>query len=148
MDNTLKVKRVHVGVENNDPTMGVALWNGVPFCLTLERPWLDNKSSISCIPTGTYHCLRCSNSPDYAFGNSPQFGDTFQVYQVPGRSKILFHKGNIDDDTHGCILLGEQYQPLGDESAILSSKAAFNEFKKLTNGLDEFILIVQDVSGD
>lgn len=123
-----------------DGMFGVALWNGTPFALTLERPWLDNQVGLSCIPEGNYTCLRCRNSPDYNYQDSPRFGNTFQVFNVPGRSKILFHKGNIDDDTHGCILLGEQYEFIGRKVAILSSKKGFQEFKDYTQRIDEFNL--------
>ena len=108
-----------------DGTFGVLLDEGVPFCVTLERPWLENKKRISCIPHGYYLCERVQ---------SPKFGDTFEVKDVPERSHILFHKGNLSEDTHGCIIVGERYDPLGDKNAVLSSGKAFIEFKKRTKG--------------
>ena len=121
---------------------GVALWNHIPFAVTLERQWRNNKTSESCIPLGVYLCIRCNKSPDY-HGDSPRFGDTFQVFNVPGRSKILFHKGNLDDDTHGCILIGEQFGLLSGTPGILSSLQGFSEFKRLSAGLDEFMLSIE-----
>ncbi len=122
-------------------TFGVLLENKTPFCLTLERPWLENKRSVSCIPEGTYLCYRV---------NSPKFGDTFEVTEVPERSHILFHKGNLADDTHGCILLGEQYEPLGGENAVVVSGKAFKEFKDKLKGKDQFILTIEShrIKGD
>lgn len=115
-------------------TFGVLLDNKTPFCLTLERPWLDNKRSISCIPEGYYICHRVA---------SPKFGDTFEVTEVKERSHILFHKGNISEDTHGCIILGEQYEPLGEENAVLASGKAFKEFKDKLKDVDQFILAIE-----
>ena len=115
-------------------TFGVLLAGKVPFCLTLERPWLENKRSISCIPEGHYLCKRV---------NSPKFGDTFEVTNVPERSHILFHKGNLSQDTHGCILVGEQYEPLNGEDAILASGKAFKEFHSRLDDVDEFILFIE-----
>lgn len=111
------------------PTYGVLIRErGVPFALTLERPWLDNQRSVSCIPAGTYRAIRHL---------SPRFGETFWLQDVPGRSEILFHKGNIDDDTHGCVLVGEQFNPSNGEDGITASKEGFAEFMALLRGLDE-----------
>ena len=107
----------------------------VPFCVTLERPWLNNQRSISCIPAGSYICRRVK---------SPKFGDTFEVTSVPGRSEILLHKGNLLADTHGCIILGEKFDPLKGEDAVLSSGEAFDEFMGKMVGLDEFHFTVKE----
>jgi hypothetical protein len=118
------------------PTFGVLVRDdGIPFALTLERPWLDNQRSVSCINTGTYAALR---------HKSPRFGETFWLQDVSGRSEILLHKGNIDDDTHGCILVGEQFNPVMGEDGITASKAGFDEFMALQRGCDEFSLTVKD----
>lgn len=74
---------------------------------------------------------------------SSRFGDTFEIVEVPNRSHILFHKGNLSDDTHGCVLVGEQYEPLGGENAVLASGKAFDEFKRRTEGIDDFFLNVE-----
>lgn len=100
-------------------TFGVLLDGNIPFCVTLERPWLGNRRKVSCIPSGTYICELIQ---------SPKFGETFKVLNVPERSHILFHKGNLLDDTHGCILVGEYFDTLGSEPAILASGKAFAEF--------------------
>ena len=135
---SLELKRI--ACDGIQPTMGVLLSNGRPFAVTLERPWLHNRKGESCIPEGTYQCLRCSNSPDYGHQDSPKFGDTFQVMEVPNRSHILFHKGNINDDSHGCILIGEQYGLLSGHDAVLSSSVGFGEFLAILQHDDEFTL--------
>jgi len=120
--------------QTESETFGVLLDGKIPFCVTLERPWLANRRGISCIPDGYYMCRRIQ---------SPRFGDTFEVIEVPNRSHILFHKGNLSDDTHGCILVGEQYEPLGGENAILASGKAFGEFRRRTEGIDDFFLNIE-----
>lgn len=116
-----------------DGTFGVLAWMGYPFAVTLERQWKNNEKGESCIPDGSYVCKRV---------NSPKFGDTFEVTGVPGRAAILFHKGNIDDDSHGCILIGEQFNPINGTPGIAASAAGFDEFKRLTAGRTEFTLAV------
>jgi len=142
MNNRSRVEMELKRISQNEshPTFGVLLNRGLPFAVTLERPWRQNRRGISCIPSGTYRCVRCSASPDYGFRDSPNFGNTFQVYNVPERSKILFHKGNVNQDTHGCIIVGEQYDYLQGENAVLSSRKGFEEFLKITQHVDEFFL--------
>ncbi len=117
-----------------DGTFGVLLDEDIPFALTCEKEWLHNQPEISCIPIGTYYCKRVV---------SPKFGDTFEVANVSGRSAILFHSGNTEDDSLGCILVGEQFGELNGKTAVLSSKAEFAEFLKRLEGEDEFILTIK-----
>jgi len=129
----LTIKRI---AHTDEGTFGVLIDTyGTPFALTIERPWLNNRSGESCIPTGTYTCRRVQ---------SPHFGDTFEVMDVPGRSHILFHKGNLMEDSHGCIIVGEQFGRLDGKAAVLSSKAGYNEFKSMTSSVDSFPLEIID----
>ena len=125
-------------------TPGAISVNGIPFALTIEREWLNNMRGISCIPEGEYNVKRCIASPEYGYKNSPRFGDTFHVQNVPDRSKILFHKGNIDDDSHGCIIIGEQFGSLHEDFAVLSSRQGFAEFMSLLKGHNEFELTIKN----
>lgn len=120
---------------NQDGTFGVLKDGNVPFALTLEKEWINNRPNISCIPNGSYVCRRV---------NSPRFGETFEVADVQGRTHILFHKGNTEDDSRGCILIGEEFGPLGDkEVAVLSSNRGFKEFMQRLKGQVEFQLIIK-----
>ena len=114
-------------------TFGMLMEDNVPFCVTLERKWLDNEVGKSCIPSGMYKCVRF---------DSPTFADTFRVDEVPGRTGILFHKGNIMDDTHGCIILGEQFEPINGVPAVRSSGVAMDEFMERLKLEDKFILYI------
>src|SRR5690242_6247100 len=78
----LLIKRIAMTPEY---TLGVFLNEGIsPLCLTLERPWLNNQKSISCIPKGEYQISRTVR---------PKHGMCFEVLNVPNRSDILIHKG-------------------------------------------------------
>ncbi len=119
------------------PTYGVLCRgrDNIPFAVTLERPWLDNVPNFSCIPPGTYKAIRHL---------SPKFGETFLLQDVLGRSEILFHKGNIDDHTQGCILIGEQFDPVLGEDGITHSGDGFAEFMKLLEGKNEFTIEIEE----
>lgn len=119
------------------PTFGVLFFEtGIPFALTLERAWRNNEKGISCIPGDEfYDCHRI---------NSDKFGDTFEVTGVKGRDEILFHKGNIEDDSHGCILVGEQFEILNTTPAIVASKHGFDEFLSITKDLNFFVLHIKE----
>lgn len=118
----------------NEGTFGVLLDGNVPFCVTLERPWLDNKKGESCIPDGNYVCRRV---------DSPKFENTFEVTDVLNRTAILFHKGNLMEDSHGCIIVGEMFESLNRKNAVLASGKAFQEFLDRLKGEDEFELSIE-----
>lgn len=103
----------------------------IPFLKTFEDPWMDNKQFISCIPTGAYLCKRF---------NSPKFGNVFQVDNVANREKILIHKGNNQNHTEGCILLGSEFTQTG----VSDSKNAFELFMSMVKSYDTFHLDIQD----
>lgn len=120
----------------DDGTFGTLRVLGrAPFALTLEREWADNEPRKSCIPAGVYQCRRV---------NSPKFGDTFEVQAVPGRSHILFHAGNLSDDSLGCILVGEQFEFVNGKPGIVASRQGFGEFLRVTQGVDTFTLLIED----
>lgn len=127
----LTLKRVAL---NDDATFGVLLLGTIPFAVTLERPWLNNAPQKSCIPFGVYVCKRVK---------SPKFGDTFEVTGVPGRSHILFHQGNIPEDSLGCILVGERFDPVNGKNGITASREGFKEFLRHFIDRTEFTLTIE-----
>lgn len=113
-----------------DGTFGVLLLDNLPVCTTLERRWQNNEKSVSCIPAGRYIARRVI---------SPKFGVTFEITGVANRDKILLHAGNIDDDSHGCVLLGSEFGLWTDASCcVTGSKKAFEHFMKLMQNEEEF----------
>jgi len=126
-----------------DGTFGVLI-DKYPICLTLELPWKDNERNISCIPDGTYHCEKII---------SPKYGVTFEICGVPDRTHILFHWGNTEKDSKGCILLGLEYalmQALDPDSgmeekqpAIFNSRKGFEKFMNNFELVDSFELEIK-----
>lgn len=130
----MRLDLLRVG-QSNRGTFGVLRYGQVPFALTLERPWEENATDISCIPAGRYMCRRV---------RSGRFGDTYEVCDVPGRTNVLFHKGNYVYDTRGCILIGEEFSGTWDKPFIASSERGFLEFKMLVKDCQEFELVISD----
>ena len=116
-------------------TFGVIRFGAVPFALTLEPPWRDNQENVSCIPPGRYRCERI---------RSPKFGWTFEVKNVPNRTHVLFHSGNTLEDTHGCILVGEEFSGTWEKPVLASSQRGFIEFLNCLEGVNAFELNVLD----
>lgn len=114
---------------------------------TAEDDWLDNQRSVSCIPPGTYLCRRTV----FQKHSLP----TFEITGVPGRSRILLHPGNTEEDVEGCVLLGMDFgaTPVKDEDdpkhpvrlkwSVARSREAFAEFMGALTGIGEFPLEVQ-----
>src|ERR1051326_7846899 len=98
----------------------MAIWDQqlgwIPYCATLEQPWMGNAPGQSCIPAGTYICRPWKGV---------KFPDTYEVTNVPGRLAILFHWGNTVRDTEGCIVLGSSYSILDGYPAVTTSRAVF-----------------------
>lgn len=120
-------------------TFGVLRMDGQVFCVTLEPPDRNNEPDVSCIPSGNYACHRVE---------SPRFGTTFAVTDVPERDHILFHSGNIAGDTHGCVLLGREFGLLRGDRAVLNSGRTFARFMKRCHGTKAFQLTIEEACGE
>ena len=89
----------------DESTIGELFLNGERFCDTLELPYRDNQTSISCIPIGQYKVrLRLPRE------SATRYYIHLLVQDVKDRSHILFHRGNTAKDTRGCILVGQGTQ--------------------------------------
>lgn len=128
----LTIDLIRVG-QSSAGTFGVLRIGQIPFALTLEQPWRGNETNISCIPPTEYICRRVT---------SPKFGETFEVQGVERRSHILFHRGNTLADTHGCILVGEEFATDGGIPIVGASAKGYGEFMMKLTGLNEFTLRV------
>lgn len=132
----MKVEIIRLEESEEHGTLGVMLLNGECFCCTLELPDRDNKANVSRIPNGEYII-----EPH----NSPHFGSVWIVLNVPNRSHILIHKGNTDDDTKGCILLGQYFGKLKGNRAVLNSGNTHNEFMRIMKEYDKAILVIREM---
>ncbi|HJG19173.1 DUF5675 family protein [Odoribacter splanchnicus] len=112
--NTLILIREHCFT---DRTLGTLIFGSRLFVLTLEPPYFPpehtrHNSKKTAIPFGTYR-LKFSFSPRF---NSMKL----YVSDVPRRSGIIIHPGNLPADTAGCILPGLDLR----NGALTDSRAA------------------------
>ncbi len=97
--------------------------------------------SYDCMPKlydGEFTCIRGT----HRLHNNIPF-ETFEITGVTGHSGILFHIGNWNDDSDGCVLVGSKVAQNSLGQMVTGSMQAFAEFMKLLEGQDNFILVVQ-----
>jgi hypothetical protein len=76
-------------------TNGRILAQGRLVCYSIELPWKDNHTGVSCIPEGRYALAK---------RGSRKFGAHLRLMDVPGRSDILIHPANDAlQELKGCI---------------------------------------------
>ena len=105
--------------------LGVLLFDGVIFCFTLEK-------DDTFIKVGSYHCQPFHGT---------KWPNTYEIL-VKGHTAVLFHAGNIEADTQGCILLGATTGKLKGDRAVLNSGDTFKKFMETLNGTAFFQLYV------
>lgn len=119
-------------------TLGLWTIEGLvdPVWHTIEPPWLNNESNVSCIPAGTY-IVDPFHNPKY--GKTP---DCWRLRDVPNRGGVDIHVLNRAEQSKGCIGPGlsagymkyEKNPDIGKNNngcgkAVLSSAAAMREIK-------------------
>ena len=99
--------------------------------------------SYNCKPKlydGEFTCIRGMHRLE---GMAHDF-ETFEITGVSGHTNILFHTGNTNADSAGCVLLGTGvYQDSMGIKELTASRIAFNKFMDLLQGIDSFQLVVQ-----
>lgn len=112
--------------------------NNTQIAVTLEHAYSNGQGGFQPkIPDGTYTCQRGTH---ILSGMSNTF-ETFEIQNVPGHTGILFHWGNYNNDSEGCVLLGTD---LG-TCMITDSRDAFARFMNLMEGVDTFSLRVDSI---
>lgn len=114
--------------------------------ISLEEEDQNNQRMISSIPPGVYVCERTW----YHGGGY----ETFEVTDVPGRDRILFHVANTEEDLAGCIGLGlslgvlkvvdEDTGHMIHKLAVLRSRTAFKQFMEFFKGVDKWTLVIEE----
>jgi hypothetical protein len=114
---------------------GVLLIDSVPIAVTLWRTYSpdENESEFTKLNVGVYQCERTM----YHKGGY----ETFEI-KVPGHSRILFHIGNKETDSDGCVLIGEEFGKMNELPAILRSGVGFKEFMNNLVGVNKFPLTI------
>lgn len=120
-----------------EPTFGVLMTDEHhKVAVMLELPWKNNLPDESCVPAGSYTCVRY---------RSPKRGyDVFLLNGVPGRSAIEIHIGNSVHDTDGCLLIGTRYGTVNGVPAVTGSGAAFQSWMSMQANVQSFTLTITD----
>ena len=95
------------------------------------------------VPVGFYHLVR---HDDHAF----RWKDTWALVgrdvshqpepDVP-RFAVLFHPGNTDEQTEGCILLGKTIGRIRDETATVASGDALDVLRSILGEAEAYLTI-------
>ena len=103
-----------------DGTNGKLESEGQFICNTIELPWKQNETKVSCIPEGEYFIRK---------RYSKQFQWHLEVMDVKNRSLILFHPANNAlHELKGCIA---PVTKLSGPGLGLMSRKAFTQLKDL-----------------
>lgn len=99
---------------------------------------LGNGTFVPKIPDGVYTCVR----GQHRLESMTHDFTTFELSNVPGHSNILFHWGNYNKDSAGCILLGSGMANINGTNMLLHSKDTFDKFMTLQSTVNQFTLTV------
>jgi len=114
-------------------------------CFTLEHAYETSKGVYTPkVAAGSYSCIRGMHRlktsrepfPTFSLKNVPPF----QERNVTG---ILFHAGNYNKDSEGCILLGEHIQA----GCLINSRKTFACFMEIQEGVESFDLLIKHTQG-
>jgi hypothetical protein len=119
-----------------DGTNGKLECEGKLICNTIELPWKNNETKVSCIPEGKYFIRK---------RYSKKFQWHLEILEVKSRSLILFHPANnAQKELNGCIA---PVTKLSGPGLGLMSRKAFSKLKNLVNLIldknESVVLIVQ-----
>jgi hypothetical protein len=103
-------------------TNGKLECEGKFICKTIELPWKNNETKVSCIPEGKYFIRK---------RYSKRFQWHLEIINVKNRSLILFHSANNAlQELKGCIA---PVTKLSGPGLGLMSRKAFSKLKNLVN---------------
>lgn len=88
------------------------------------------------VPKGKYVCTRGTHTLEHG---TPF--ETFEIQSVANHTGILFHIGNWNKDSDGCILLGQEIDI--PHNMLLNSAIAFHKFMDMQSGLLTFELTIE-----
>jgi len=110
--------------------------------VTLEPRWRNNEPNVSCIGLGDYR-VKQEPSPIVARITLSRYKCAWYLQKVPGRSRILIHPGNFENDTQGCILIGMRIETINGRPGIAASQKAFGLFSAAMEKMPSELLSVR-----
>lgn len=120
----LTVQRI---IKEDNHTTGALFINGEYFCDTMED---KDRGLYSYMNIGEISNIKVKAQTAIPYGKykmrisySPRFKkDLPEILNVPGFAGVRIHSGNTQDDTEGCILVGEKN---GTGTQVLNSRKTF-----------------------
>lgn len=107
---------------------------------TLEHAYAQNDGTYKPkVPNGFYVCVRGFHRLEDMSYDFP----TYEITNVPNHKEILFHWGNFNENSAGCVLLGLSIEK-GPKWMITESRKAFAEFMVMQKTIPKFNLRVID----
>lgn len=101
---------------------------------TLEHAYGPGPMYEPKLPEGVYRCFKRASNRFQC--------DVYEIAKVPGHTDILFHVGNYNDNSDGCVLLGMGLgHKLDGGRMITASQKAFDIFMTLMDGKDIELLV-------
>jgi len=135
----LKVVRTQFG---KDATNGMLFIDDTFECFTLEDQYQEKKVyGETCIPEGTYKIeLRTEGGFHQRYAKKFDFHKgMLHILDVPEFTWILIHIGNTDENTAGCLLVGDTQQDLDvNQNGFVGSSG--NAYKKFYPKVAEALL--------
>ncbi len=124
-------------IEKRDDGIFSELYNdsGDLLAKTLEHSYNGEPKLYN----GTFTCVRGMHQ---LHGMTQPF-ETFEITGVTGHTGILFHVGNWNQDSDGCVLLGSEIEPSDRGQMVIASRITFNKFMQGLSGVNQFTLVVQ-----
>lgn len=123
----MKLARLIRLEKSHDGIIGALIIDDRVQCWTLER-------DDTFVKQGQFDCHRFHGA---------KYADTFEIC-VPGHTAVLFHPGNTEDDSKGCVLLGSEVGSLSGKRAITESVKAFENFMVRMGKDKDFKLFIED----
>jgi hypothetical protein len=151
-------------VSDQDGTFGRLFLPDGRWWFTMEDDWRNNLVGQSCIPLGRYRLQRTIYHkkalavPPDPYWLALKF-QTFEVRDVPDRTRILLHPATTEEDVEGCIGVGcvqgyvivprdeDTNAPAVRKRAVLQSRKAFTALMGALRGADDAWLRVTGVVG-
>ena len=123
-----------------DRTIGELHCEGEFVAFTMEPGSAD--TDFPRVPVGFYHLVR-HDGPSFKFKNTWALvgRDVSHQPRAGLRSAVLFHAGNWDEQTLGCILLGGSIGRLKDETAMLDSLDAMHRLRSFLGTNDGYLTV-------
>jgi len=132
-------------LDDGRSTLGVLLVGGIRY-QTIERPWRDNQSGISCVPPGRYRLERHNSEAHprtWALVNPDLHVVHWEDSAHPDwRSLVLIHVANYARELRGCIAPGLSRATFEDTWQLVSSRRAMQAIQAAVSWTNEHTLLI------